>query len=234
MDYLIRELIENDVSDDVIVCDYSFVNEEGNITEQVNNLKQNKIDHLFSYNVTYSVERVCASGTFPFPFHSLYYKTETFYKSRKIDEKCFYVDIEYALYPFENAKTLRFSNANVYMYLLGREGQSVSPENYCKNRANLETVFFSLLDFYTSDTLSEEKKDYIFRRMTALYSDIVDVYLYIGNAEIANNWFIPIEDKLKAQAQFVFERMNSNHLLKAIRLVHYHGYSMLSDFKKKR
>lgn len=234
LDYMINELINLNIMDDILVCDYTFVDENCEVIEKINNLEQNHISDKFSYNSTYPVEKICSSGTFPFPFHSLYYRTDLMKKSRKIDENCFYVDIEYALYPFEYAQTIRFINANVYMYLIGREGQSISPENYYKNKSNLETVLFSLLDFYQSESVSTKLKLYILRRIQALYSDIVNVYLYIGNKNEANNWFIPIEKKTKEVSLQFYNSMKSNTILKFIRAMHYCGYRFFSFYKAKK
>lgn len=86
--------------------------------------------------------------------HSMTVKTEVLRKTGKqLDEHCYYVDVEYALYPIPWIRTIVFLDAFVYMYRLGRPGQSMTLKRMRKNRRNHERVLFSLLAFY-----EEQKK----------------------------------------------------------------------------
>ena len=79
-----------------------------------------------------------------------------------ISEKCFYVDMELNTYAFINAKTIKYYPLDIYIYYIGRAGQSVSRQSYAKNYKNHEHVTLKLIDeFYNNKTISEEKKKYI-------------------------------------------------------------------------
>jgi hypothetical protein len=82
-----------------------------------------------------------------------------------IDEHCFYVDTEYITYPIPYVETVSFVNAFVYMYRIGRQGQSVGIDRMQKNEDNYDRVIASLLHFYSElgneISCTPEKKMYI-------------------------------------------------------------------------
>lgn len=81
--------------------------------------------------------------------HSMTIRTDILKKENiVIDEHCYYVDMEYILYPIPYVKTISFINEFVYMYRLGNVGQSVSIEKMQRNEQNFNHVFSSLLTFY--------------------------------------------------------------------------------------
>lgn len=81
--------------------------------------------------------------------HSMTIKTEILRKcGRKLDEHCYYVDVEFVMYPIPWVKTIVFLDEFVYMYRLGRPGQSMTLEKMRQNHRNHERVLNSLLEFY--------------------------------------------------------------------------------------
>lgn len=81
--------------------------------------------------------------------HSFVYKTKLLQDMPlKIDEHCYYVDLEYSLCPLWWAKDFCYVPFPVYRYRLEREGQSVSPEGFRKHVKDHERVLFTLVDFY--------------------------------------------------------------------------------------
>ena len=81
--------------------------------------------------------------------HSFVYKTALLKAMPvRIDEHCYYVDLEYSLCPLWWAKSFCYEPLPVYQYRLEREGQSVSPEGFRKHVKDHERVLFTLVDFY--------------------------------------------------------------------------------------
>lgn len=92
------------------------------------------------------------------------YKTSVLKNANfKLDEHCFYVDMEYNLIGYMNAKTVSYYPLNIYNYYLGRQGQSISKESYKKNILHHEKVCLRLVDYYTKheNELSLSKKAYL-------------------------------------------------------------------------
>ena len=78
--------------------------------------------------------------------HNMTVKTEILKKHNiKVDEHCYYVDTEFITYPIPYVKTICFVEEFVYMYRLGRQGQSVSIEKMQYNEKNYDRVIASLV-----------------------------------------------------------------------------------------
>ncbi len=74
------------------------------------------------------------------------YKTEIIRAvNLKWDTKVFYTDNEFLLWPLRLVKKLRIMRLPVYVYLSGREGQSVNPNNLHKNWRSWAVVSKNLL-----------------------------------------------------------------------------------------
>lgn len=65
-----------------------------------------------------------------------------------IDEHCFYVDMEYVLFPVPLVRTVSCVDAFVYQYRIGLPGQSMDPARMRKNQENFDRVLGRLLAFY--------------------------------------------------------------------------------------
>lgn len=92
------------------------------------------------------------------------YKTEVLRKANfKIDEHCFYVDMEYNFIGYLNSQTVVYYPLDIYNYYLGRAGQSVSAESYRRNFKHHETVTLRLIEEYYKipENISINKKDYL-------------------------------------------------------------------------
>ncbi|MBQ6038580.1 MAG: glycosyltransferase family 2 protein [Bacteroidaceae bacterium] len=77
----------------------------------------------------------------------LTYKTELIRESGlKWDEGVFYTDNEFDFWPLKLVKTMRFIPLPVYVYLLGREGQSVDPAVKLRNFRSYQVVANSMVD----------------------------------------------------------------------------------------
>ena len=80
----------------------------------------------------------------------------------KISEKCFYVDMELNTYAFINAKTIVYYPLDLYIYFIGRAGQSISQASYMKNYKHHEHVIMKLIGEYTNNkNITPLKREYI-------------------------------------------------------------------------
>ncbi|MBO5376514.1 MAG: glycosyltransferase [Bacilli bacterium] len=96
------------------------------------------------------------------------YKTDILKKANfKIDEKCFYVDMEYNFIGYVNADTVVYYPLDIYNYYLGRAGQSVSKESYIRNCSHHEKVCLRLVEEYekVKENISDSKKRYLLERI---------------------------------------------------------------------
>ena len=83
-----------------------------------------------------------------------------------LDEKTFYVDMEFILFPIIKLNTMVFLNYNIYRYFIGRPDQSINIESYVRNRKDHEKVLKRLINYYENTKLSSNKKKYILNILT--------------------------------------------------------------------
>lgn len=99
------------------------------------------------YKTTYNFEDI-ADGLY-IKIHNLTIKTNILQSNKIIiDTNCYYVDTQLITYPIPYVETISFLEEYVYMYRIGRLGQSISIEKMQKNEANYDKVIKSLLIFY--------------------------------------------------------------------------------------
>ena len=150
----------------------------------------------------------------------------------KIDEHCFYVDMEYNLVGYINAKTVSYYPFDIYNYYLGRQGQSISKESYKKNILHHEKVCLRLVDYYTEKEkeLSESKKAYL--------NNCIIVPMCKRQYELTtemfknNEHFISFDRKLKKYPQFYNNTSIAGRRVKIHRLTNGHFIWMNEVFIK--
>ena len=98
-----------------------------------------------------------------------------------IDEKCFYVDAEYIAFPMPYVSTVYYDDEFIYMYRLGRNGQSMDIKSMQRNRAMHRKVLSSLLAFYDNlPEITNEKKAYIEKVIGQVMENQFQIYISMG------------------------------------------------------
>ncbi len=123
------------VNNDVIVTDFvkEFVFENRSERQTLPSLQNKQV-----YQLNDDINTLQGDV---FVMHRLTYKTDIL-RQAKIDfpEKVFYTDTLFASIPLFFAKDLYYTDLQLYRYFIGREGQTIAPENIRKNRKSVETV----------------------------------------------------------------------------------------------
>ena len=103
-----------------------------------------------------------------------------------LTEKSFYIDMEFDAYSIAKAKTIVYYPLDIYRYFIGRTGQSISRQSYCKNYKQHEQVLFNLIKYVQCSDVSEQKKSYITNKlifpMLAAHHTILLHFLRSGKA----------------------------------------------------
>ena len=109
--------------------------------------------------------------------HSMTVKTDLVRRTgMRIDENCYYVDVEFVMYPIPEVKTITFLDEFVYMYRLGRQGQGMTLEKMRQNHRNHERVLKSLLRYYRKLRAGDTDREYL-------------IYLEKGIANVLSSHF---------------------------------------------
>ena len=119
----------------------------------------------------------------PIKLHSFTIKTKILQEHDiTIDEHCFYVDSEFVFYPIKYVQTVYYHRARVYMYRLGRDGQSMNMTSMQRNINQHLTVLKHLLEDYDAcrDSLTPEKRAYIERGISLVVEIQFKIYISMG------------------------------------------------------
>lgn len=166
--------------------------------------------------------------------HSLTIRTailkEMLKEGLRIDENCYYVDAEYILYPIPYVKTISFIKNYVYMYRIGRIGQSVSPERMRKNEANYDKVLESLLRFYDACRTgnidcSDEKLRYIEHIVARIVAGKIKILLSYPRSKEIKSKLKTFDRELCSKYPAVYTA-NLNNAVKLLRMSRYELYQV--------
>lgn len=101
------------------------------------------------------------------------YRTEVLKKAQfKISEKCPYVDMEFNSFALRYVDTVKYYDLDIYRYLIGRAGQTVSRDFWKKKYKDHQYVIFNILKTVQSmGDYSAAKRQYIYEHIIAQMSD---------------------------------------------------------------
>lgn len=101
------------------------------------------------------------------------YRTEILKKAQfAISEKRPYVDMEFNSFSLRYVNTVRYYNLDIYRYLIGREGQTVSRDFWKKKYKDHQYVILNILETINCmDDYPANKKKYVYEHITAMMID---------------------------------------------------------------
>ncbi|MGO4997456.1 glycosyltransferase [Oribacterium sp. Sow4_G1_1] len=116
-----------------------------------------------------------------------------------IDESCYYVDMEYILYPVPYVETIAFLPEFLYQYQIGRQGQSMDPAKMQRNATQYDHVLASIYAYYDAhcrEIKQPNRKKYIDRLISRFYASRIKILLSMPDASRRKNEFITMEEVL--------------------------------------
>lgn len=116
-----------------------------------------------------------------------------------IDERCYYVDMEYILYPVPYVETIAFLPEFLYQYQIGRQGQSMDPAKMQRNATQYDHVLASIYAYYDAhcrEIKQPNRKKYIDRLISRFYASRIKILLSMPDASRRKNEFITMEEVL--------------------------------------
>ncbi len=173
----IHLLMESD--SDVVASDFVCVDDaDGHVIKTINATKN---------NAWYGKEVNINDNTMTnvIKMHSFTIKTEilqTYYTA--IDEHCFYVDHEYITFPVPFIDTVYFDKRSLYMYRLGRIGQSMNADVMKRNRLMHRKVLDRLIEYYNQTNylgMTSNRLAYFRRCIGDMIDNQFQIYISLGN-----------------------------------------------------
>lgn len=164
--------------------------------------------------------------------HNMTIRTDILRKNGiQIDEKCFYVDMEYVIYPIPYVNTICFIKESVYMYRIGSQSQSVEISKMQKNESNYNKVIDSLLNFY--NFLGKEipctisKKDYIARLIARVIAGKMKIMLSFPGCKEKKQELEKFDKRIKREYPEIYDS-NINAAVSVLRKSQYVMYYLVS------
>lgn len=130
------------------------------------------------YQKEYRFEDVCEHMYVK--MHGMTIKTELLQKIPPIDEHCFYVDVEYVLFPIPYVSTVTCIEDFVYMYRIGLSGQSMNINKMQRNQENFDRVLNRMLAFYQEckkEKIEPQKIQYIANYLARVVASRYKIFL---------------------------------------------------------
>lgn len=171
--------------------------------------------------------------------HPLVIKTEILKKNQiRLDEHCFYVDVEYILYPVPYVETVQYLDLFVYMYRLAVTTQSVSLAGYQKHMQNHIDVILHLTEFFNKYQKygEKEKIDYIGKRIAQMVGDQITIFMSFSEKDKEmKKKFMEFDRALKAASLEIYHRSGEESgTLRLFRKMNFKCYPWIAKMCKKR
>ena len=154
----------------------------------------------------------------------------------QIDEHCFYVDMEYILYPMPYVRTIAFLPEFLYQYQIGRQGQSMDPAKMQRNAAQYDHVLQSIYAYYDEHcrTITQpNRKTYIDRLISRFYASRIKILLSMPDAAVRRHEFVRMEQTLKRDYRDIYDA-NLNAAIRILRRSRYLFYGAAVMAMKKK
>ena len=228
---LVRHLEETDA--DMVLSNYYWVDyQSGSRKAEVE-----EICPGIEYGKTFPLTEV--EDKLFMKMHAITYKTSVIRQQpERLDEHCFYVDVEYVLYPIPYVETVQFLDLFVYMYRLAVMTQSVSLQGYQKHMQNHIDVILHLTNFFQeyAKTGTEGKIDYIGKRIAQMVGDQITVFMSFPekDREIRQK-FRAFDRELKEKSPEIYRRSGEESgTLRLFRKMNFKCYAWIARMCKKR
>ena len=173
--------------------------------------------------------------------HALVLKTSILKENRiRLDEHCFYVDVEYILYPVPYLKTAVYFDIFVYMYRLAQATQSVSMAGYQKHIQNHIDVILHVLDYINEykkqPDCDEIKVGYMSHRIAEMTRDQVDIFTSFPLSDKSiRRRFQKFDAAVKEKSPSVYEKSGEySGMLRLLRKTGFRFYVPIVKLSKMR
>lgn len=158
--------------------------------------------------------------------HGFTVKTEILRNIPPIDEHCFYVDMEYVVFPIPHINTVKFIPDFVYQYRIGLPNQSMSMERMKRNSENYDRVMKRLLEFYEEQNtagIEAVKESYIAHVLARMFASRIKIYLSCPYSKKTSQEMKQLDKYIRINYPKIYAA-NSNKAVGMLRKTKYFAY----------
>lgn len=176
------------------------------------------------YNKEYRINEI--KNNYFLKMHGYTIKTDILRKIPRIDEHCFYVDMEFVLFPVPFAETITFIKDFVYMYRVGNVNQSMSTEKLKRNSENYDRVLKRVFKYYMQEIkIEDQKRKYLEEVLARMVVSRIKIFLcYSYNPQIKFD-LQKFDNMIKIKYPAVYQDVNNRAVL-FLRKTNYRGYPL--------
>ena len=202
------ESIEN-VEADLVVSPYRCHFEEDN-TEKRYDLFEKMETGLYDFDQIVNIKWI--------NMYAITYKTGLLKKfNYKIREHCFYTDTEYSHFPLCMVENVYVDKTDVYVYRVGREGQSMSADGIAKHYKEHELVLYDMIKVLNNSIFKRENARLILSERIKIEASLHAKYLCILPFSVKNWKKLRAYIKRKKKCPYALtELMDNSGFLKMI------------------
>lgn len=142
--------------------------------------------------------------------HAVTYKTENLRKLHyKQTEGISYTDQEWIFLPMANVKTVTYFPHVVYKYLVGRDGQTMNPEAFCRNMWMEIKGTKVMVEEYEQgrNSFSPETLPYLTRQITKRVTYIYRWFLQFYPKQLNRNDLREFDNYLKYNSPYLYKKV---------------------------
>lgn len=202
LDSFIEELKDEDA--DMILSPYWETDESGNLT----------VEKVFSpelYGQTLNLNDYIQSlGTFKKSIHAITFKTSILKDNGIHIWERFYGDIDYINSPLKFVETIRFSPYNIYRYMIGREGQSISVKGYRAHINDYIAVARKMIKSFGNPTNDTPVAKYLYDDTTKITTFAYKLMMQpglCGKEEVINDLLKDFDKFLKTESPAIYKEV---------------------------
>lgn len=198
------DFLENNDAD-IISNDYNQVHMVTGASTIINNtgVEYGKLYNLSELNL----KDIC------FTIHSTTYRTKLLQDHNiKLQEKTFFVDVEYQLLPFPYVNTVIFLENRVYKYMIGNVNQSVDIDNFVRRYDDHNRVVHRIIEFLKTAELNEYQKEYVYSTFEkVLYTHYALSSIYDKDLERGRKRSIEFDKYLKENNRYLYDFLDKKY-----------------------
>lgn len=175
------------------------------------------------YEKEYVFDEVCRQMYIK--MHALTIKTELLRRIPKIDEHCFYVDVEYVLFPLPYVRTVTCLQDFVYMYRIGLPGQSMDISRMQRNEENFDRVLSRVLSYYEeckANSMSDAKMVYMEKFLARLVTSRFKIFLSYPNDKDVKRRMKEFDARIRRNYGHVYNQIHNP----AVKLLQCSGFAL--------
>lgn len=160
--------------------------------------------------------------------HAICVKTSVLIEHKlQVEEKCFYTDAEFAVKVYAYSATVNFFDKIVYMYRIGRGGQSVSSAGFAKHYKEHQRVIFKLIGFCESYKGNVVVKDAMMNRICEMILAQYNIYLVVPNEKKYIMELKKYDSTLKKISPILYRKTNCENKIILMRKTGFITYGLV-------